>query len=367
MKKLSLILGLIVLLIACKKEKFPEPTVSKPVFELQANIDGEAVLLQGGVDDYYLYSSISQDINGIKSFVADFSKIGCTTCPNSLKITLIDYASSTLGATQTDSSFYVGPYNYATTAGIASRYSIAFTKINLGPPLSNISWDFGDGSSSTALNPTYTYVRPGKYDVCVDASFTGGCISTLCNTIGLGNQESFLETSLNASNPTGTSIDFSANGAAGVAPYQYFWDFGDGNTSTSQNITHNYSTEGVYTVAVTVRDAIGSEKTERQNVRTQNSSDCVARYNYVINPVANPDNLGNIIIEWRDANGVLYTSKNNSQPIKSFFKINSIEEYLPNENNQPTKKMVVTFSCVLYNGASEITLNNATAIIAMPY
>jgi len=42
----------------------------------------------------------------------------------------------------------------------------------------------------------------------------------------------------------------------------WFWDFGDGSTSTSQNPTHVYSQAGAYTVALTVTSSTGAQDTE---------------------------------------------------------------------------------------------------------
>jgi len=43
-----------------------------------------------------------------------------------------------------------------------------------------------------------------------------------------------------------------------LAPTSWFWDFGDGNTSTLQNPTHVYSTTGVYNVTLTSTNSSGS-------------------------------------------------------------------------------------------------------------
>lgn len=46
----------------------------------------------------------------------------------------------------------------------------------------NFVWDFGDGNSSTEINPTYTYAMGGTYEVCLIAS--NSCSSdTLCQMI----------------------------------------------------------------------------------------------------------------------------------------------------------------------------------------
>jgi len=43
------------------------------------------------------------------------------------------------------------------------------------------------------------------------------------------------------------------------APTSWFWEFGDGNTSTEQNPTHIYSNPGLYTVSLTVSNQYGSD------------------------------------------------------------------------------------------------------------
>lgn len=48
--------------------------------------------------------------------------------------------------------------------------------------------------------------------------------------------------------------DLSTNG-----PTQWNWDFGDGNTSTSQNPSHTYAANGTYTVELTATNANGSD------------------------------------------------------------------------------------------------------------
>lgn len=49
-------------------------------------------------------------------------------------------------------------------------------------------------------------------------------------------------------------IHFLGNASDGAEPYNYTWDFGDGNISNIQNSYYNYSTKGVYIVNLTVKD-----------------------------------------------------------------------------------------------------------------
>jgi hypothetical protein len=53
----------------------------------------------------------------------------------------------------------------------------------------------------------------------------------------------------------GQMIPFTGTAENGNPPYDYHWEFGDGNSSIQQNPTHSYSNEGNYTVALSVTDA----------------------------------------------------------------------------------------------------------------
>jgi len=55
-------------------------------------------------------------------------------------------------------------------------------------------------------------------------------------------------------------VQFTDTSAGGAT--SWFWDFGDGNTSTAQNPTHTYyANEGTYTVKLTVKNTEGSSNT----------------------------------------------------------------------------------------------------------
>jgi len=55
----------------------------------------------------------------------------------------------------------------------------------------------------------------------------------------------------------GQVIQFTGSADNGNPPYEFLWDFGDGITSTQQNPTHSYASEGNYTVILSVTDSTG--------------------------------------------------------------------------------------------------------------
>jgi hypothetical protein len=55
----------------------------------------------------------------------------------------------------------------------------------------------------------------------------------------------------------GKTVDFTdASTSSSMNPLDYFWEFGDGNTSTVQNPTYTYASNGLYTVNLIVSDCI---------------------------------------------------------------------------------------------------------------
>lgn len=132
--------------------------------------------------------------------------------------------------------------------------TVRFTDTSTGGPTS-WKWNFGDGATSTAQNPSHTYSTAGTYSVTLVA--TNGTVS-----------DDF-EKSITAGN--GPTASFTASPTEGVAPLtvkftdtstgsptRWEWDFGDGSTlSTAQNPSHTYSGPGTYTVKLTVTNAYG--------------------------------------------------------------------------------------------------------------
>jgi PKD repeat protein len=66
--------------------------------------------------------------------------------------------------------------------------TVQFQNISMGGPGANYSWSFGDGTSSTSVNPSKTYNQSGIFRVCLTIfDSASNCRSDKCDTIRLGN------------------------------------------------------------------------------------------------------------------------------------------------------------------------------------
>jgi PKD repeat protein len=145
-----------------------------------------------------------------------------------------------------------------------SPLAVSFT--NTSTNYTSCVWDFGDGFSSTQTNPSHTYTVPGFYTVKLIAYSAYGCsnVKTQLNYIRVYGKP----TAQLTANPTSTCnanqiIQFNS-ASTGVTSYQ--WNFGQpssgaANTSSLQNPTHTYGTQGSFNVSLIVTDANGCADT----------------------------------------------------------------------------------------------------------
>ena len=131
------------------------------------------------------------------------------------------------------------------TPKICLGYSTDFINTSLGG--TDFIWYFGDGDSSKAVNPVHTYTATGTYTVRLVAIDTSTCNKR--------DETSFQVTVFSI--PT-ANFSFAPQPAQSNTPTQftnqsiganrYFWDFGDGETSTAANPKHQFNATGTFNV-----------------------------------------------------------------------------------------------------------------------
>jgi len=188
-------------------------------------------------------------------------------------------------------------------------------------PIVQYSWDFGDGNVSAQQNPTHVYMTSGYFQVALTATSDSGCTSTLTvpNALQIYNPPvPFFSSNAAQANDIVPIVDFLNLSTPAIF---YYWNFGDGDTSTQYSPTHQYALVGKYDVqliAVDQRGCVDSvtipiEIKPTSNVYIPNAftpngdteNDVFKVYTHNIEDVkvAIYDRWGLKIIEWHDLYG----------------------------------------------------------------
>lgn len=155
--------------------------------------------------------------------------------------------------------------------------SVNFTDLSTPGPGATITsrlWDFGDGITSSSINPNHTYATGGiNYTVSLTVTNNNGQSSTIVKNeyvkvVEPGFMAEPLDERKNlvegAPPLTVTFIDTSRPDSGPIQ--SWLWDFGDGNSSSEQNPVYTYADTGIYTVSLTMFDTLGNQATvSRQN------------------------------------------------------------------------------------------------------
>ena len=112
-------------------------------------------------------------------------------------------------------------------------------------------WDFGDGSPRVTAGSApvfHSFPGPGTYNVkliLVDTTYCNGPDSLVVPISVATNVKASFSTPLEGCRPY--NAVFTDNS---VSAQSYFWDFGDGSTSTQSSPTHLYNNPGLYNVVL---------------------------------------------------------------------------------------------------------------------
>jgi gliding motility-associated-like protein len=152
-------------------------------------------------------------------------------------------------------------FTYFPSSGCAPLTVSFINQSQFADPASYV-WEFGvNEGNSKAVDPTYTYFRSGTYSVTLSASDgQGGRVSV---TKDLAIDVFPTPTAQFAVFPNRLSIPedvlYLDNRSSGAT--SYWWDFGDGTTSTDFEPSHRYQEAGDYDVTLIAYNALGCSDT----------------------------------------------------------------------------------------------------------
>ena len=144
-------------------------------------------------------------------------------------------------------------------------------------------WDFGDGTGSSAENPTHAYITEGTYTITLIVTTELGCTNTITleiNIVGSSIAVDFIADYTEGCEPLYVAFDNTGDTGVSCA-----WDFGDGTFASScGSVSHAYFTAGVYDVSLTVTDESGCFGTLVRNDYINVYHVPVANFDFTPNP-----------------------------------------------------------------------------------
>lgn len=131
-----------------------------------------------------------------------------------------------------------------------------------GNTVTNWNWNFNDGGTSTAQNPSHIYTNVGSFSPSLTAYSTHGTTPLLVTGPGM---ITVTNTMLNvAANPSSGAVPLNVQftspsvDSGGNTVTNWNWSFGDGGTSTAQSPSHVYTSLGAFSPGLVARSTHGT-------------------------------------------------------------------------------------------------------------
>ncbi|BAV05198.1 gliding motility-associated C-terminal domain-containing protein [Filimonas lacunae] len=149
------------------------------------------------------------------------------------------------------------------------NFDFTFQNQSTASNINQYAWDFGvttiTTDTSSQPTPSYTYPDTGTYTLKLRVSTSSGCTDSTTSTIKVY---------------PGFTPDFTYTGRCYLLPFQFTdatyakygsvnswsWSFGDGNSATTQNPSHTYSSAATRTVTLLVGTSKGCSGTASKTV-----------------------------------------------------------------------------------------------------
>ncbi|GAB4413256.1 MAG: hypothetical protein OHK0039_20000 [Bacteroidia bacterium] len=185
------------------------------------------------------------------------------------------------------------------------------SSVPLPGELTRYRWDFGDGRSSTLVEPALYYRQPGRYTVSLRAETRTGCADSISQVIDvyprpLVNFDATAACALDSARFVNRSSIVDT--VTGNYIQSWDWDFGDGQGTGSLDApAHLYRTAGSYAVTLRVVSDKGCETSRTRTVEAYALPDAPAvvgdtvcfGYNaFLLAPQSPPT-----VVEWYEALG----------------------------------------------------------------
>ncbi len=364
--KLTYLLAVLLLVVACRRTELPPPLEENPVFAVEATLDGRPFQLEAGVADYYLFTEFRNDELDVLSFVGRWEKTSdCSEdCAEQLEIEIRNVEAGLgplpldidrlLALSQRD--FHRDSVDQTVDTSLAG-FEVSFENLSSATVPLSYRWDFGDGQISNEPIPSpYFYPvsfldNPPIVSLAINNAINlpTGCNEVKTQVILLDSGGGGLECTvrLNYDLTDSTKVLVCAD-PSGIPPFSFTWSNVDSILVDSCAFV---TIEDTLLSRVEVVDATGCVSMAAFSGRVSGSGPgstiilCNANFDYSITsgdtvevtPIVDTLQLGTVILRYTNPDGVLYTTEGLVTPDQGQFEILESADYLDNDNGEATR------------------------------
>ncbi|HEX5001192.1 MAG TPA: PKD domain-containing protein [Bacteroidia bacterium] len=127
-----------------------------------------------------------------------------------------------------------------------------------GSTLIQWSWDFGDGTSAGIENPVHQFAAAGIYNVTLIVTDINGCSATYSQAVNVTALPVAAYTPNGGSYTANTLVNYTNQSLNSLS---WFWDFGDGSSTSDADPSHAFQQAGNYQVVLIATSANGCTDT----------------------------------------------------------------------------------------------------------
>jgi hypothetical protein len=371
MKKLNLkwlrvtsVLGFLAALLcsACEKTELP-PSVTEPtIFSVTDSLN--QIALTAGLGKIYLYTDVERDAAQVLVFSGTFAEAGCApvgSCRGSMRFEFRNLNPDAV--VFPEEAFRVGEREYAdlSSGGLDTIYRTFFTAPN---GYGAYAWVFDSVNKVSGKSVIRDFQNAQPVRVALSMS-GGGFPTSLSRWVSISDKEIFPAVRLSIEKTSSDTNYLIGAVTSGLPVVQYEW-WPDSTQSKAEYKTAELKNR----YAVTVTDAPGNTASVQVD-STFGVADFFQSpdFTHTVQPIVTGDplQLGQVAIQWVDAQGTVWRSDRAKQTQGAQFQVLSSEPYEANEKGQKTYKMTLRYRCSLYSPALQAREFGGTAVIGVAY
>ena len=242
-------------------------------------------------------------------------------------------------------------------------------------------WNFGDGTTSTATNPSKVYTNSGIYSVQLIATYNN--VNYYVNKTVYVNPEPVCSFNYYAATNTGNSYSFQSTSYINSGYANYTWDFGDSSTAAGTNPMHTFGHNGSFAIKMTATSDKGCSCNSTQNIlvtvsaanvvsnmgfNVNTASQCLTGNSFYFNNTSY--NISGATYSWDFGDGITSTtfSPTHTYSNAGIYTVSLIASV---SGNNYTKTQVVTVlpktSITISSSATSICAGTTVNFTATPY